>query len=234
MKRVFPGGIKYLLLLLFPIVTAGQAQTRLSDIETGRIEQKSIRKFLHAQAKLGMVYFEDFSASVDGTTDRSKFDFDTHSFHLRQAPGSAWHAFLTTPPAKMWRGRTVSCGFIYSPISHRAYFSGDDYPGLAPGQIFFIEMRIFFGLVRFPVCFVVTKVDPEQRTITFSYVSSGASEGEQTIRLMDDGKGETEILHSTIHQTGSVFRDKILYPIYHRKAIRDVHRNIKRHLDHLK
>ncbi len=221
-----------MLLLLFPMVTAGQAPTRLSDIETGRIEQKSIRKFLKAQSKRGIVYFEDFVASVDETTDRSKFDFDSHPFHLRQAPASAWQAYLTTPPAQMWRGRTVACGFIYSPVRHRAFFPGEDYPGLETGQIYFIEMRILFGLVKFPVCFVVTKVDPEQRTIAFSYVSSGASEGEQTIRLMDDGKGETEILHSTIHQTGNVFRDKILYPIYHRKAIREVHRNIKQHLDH--
>jgi hypothetical protein len=233
MNQVLSCFHKYFLIILFPIAIAGQAQTRLSDIDTSRIAQKTIRKFLKDQVKLGIDYFEDFDPSVDETTDASRFDFNCHHFHLRQTPAKAWHTFLTAQPTQIWQGRIVACGFIYSPVSQRGIYPGDNYPGLEAGQIFFIEMRIFFGLVKFPVCFVVTKVDQAQRTITFSYVSSGASKGAQTIRLMDDGKGETEIIHSILHQTGNVIRDRILYPIYHRKAIDEVHRNIQRQLDQL-
>ena len=190
MNQVFSCFHKYLLIILFPITIAGQAQTRLSDIDTSRIPQKTIRKFLKDQGKLGIVSFEDFCPSVDETTDASRFDFNCHHFHLRQAPATAWHTFLTAEPTQIWQGQIVSCGFIYSPVSQRVIFPSDNYPGLEPGQIFFIEMRILFGLVKFLVCFVVTKVDPVQRTITFSYVSSGPSKGAQTIRLIDDGKGE--------------------------------------------
>jgi len=224
---------KYFSIVLFPITMAGPAQTPLNDIDTSRIAQKSIRKFLQDQEKLGMVYFEDFRPSVDETTDSGRFNFNCHHFHLRQAPATAWEAFLTAQPTQIWQGHIVSCGLIYSPGSQRVIFPGEDYPGLEPGQVFFLEMRILFGLVRFPVCFVVTEVDPVQRTITFSYISSGQSKGAQTIRLIGDGQGGTEIRHSTIHRTGNVIRDRILYPIYHRKAIGEVHWNIKKELDHL-
>jgi hypothetical protein len=230
MNQAFSVFHKYFWILLLPITLAGQAQTRLSDIDSGRIPQKTIRKFLKDQGKRGMVYFEDFRPSVDATTDASRFDFKCHHFHLRQTPATAWRTFLTAQPTQIWQGRIISCGFIYSPVSQRVIFPGDNYPGLEPGQIFFVEMRILLGLVKFPVCLVVTEVDPVQRTIAFSYVSSGPSQGTQTIRLIDDGKGETAILHSTIHRTGNVIRDRILYPIYHRKAIGEVHRNIQRQL----
>jgi len=77
----------------------------------------------------------------------------------------------------------------------------------------------------------VTKIDESKHAITFSYVSSGPSKGSQTIRLIDDGKGGTEIIHSSIHQTENVLRDKTLYPIYHKKAIKEVHRNIRKLLE---
>jgi hypothetical protein len=78
---------------------------------------------------------------------------------------------------------------------------------------------------------MVTQIDERHHAITFSYVSSGSSKGAQTIRLTDDGKGGTNIIHSSIHQTENVLRDKTLYPIYHRKAIKEVHRNIKNILE---
>jgi len=233
MNRVVADFHKYFLILLFPITMASHAETRLSDIDTSRIPQKTIRKFLKDQGELGITCFEDFRPSVDETTDVSRFNFNCHHFHLRQAPATAWQTLLTAQPTRIWQGQIVACGLVYSPVSRRVIYPGDDYPRFEPGQIFFLEMRILFGLVKFPVCLVVTKVDPVQRTITFSYVSSGRSKGEQTIQLIDDGMGGTKIRHSTIHKTGSVIRDKTLYPIYHRKAIGEVHRNIKRQLDHL-
>jgi len=81
-------------------------------------------------------------------------------------------------------------------------------------------------LIRFPVCFMVTQIDEINHSITFSYVSTGPSKGSQTIRLIDKEKGETEIIHSSLHQTENWLRDKTLYPVYHRKAIQEVHQNI--------
>lgn len=218
---------KYILITLILVTSAVQAQTRLSGIDNSRVKQKSIRNFLKGQMETGIVYFEDFRPSVTAQTDTNQFDFNVHRFHLPQAVPIAWNTYKTSHPAQIWQGKVVSCGFVYSPVSERLIFADDKYPGLEPGQIFFIEMRVLFGLVKFPVCFMVTKIDESQHSITFSYVSSGSSKGAQTIRLVDDGKGETEIIHSSIHQTENTLRDKTLYPIYHRKAIQEVHHNIR-------
>lgn len=218
---------KYILITLILVTSAVQAQTRLSGIDNSRVKQKSIRNFLKGQMKTGIVYFEDFRPSVTAQTDTSQFDFNVHHFRLQQSPLLVWNTYITAHPAQIWQGKVVSCGFVYSPVSKRVIFADDKYPGLEPGQIFFIEMRVLFGLVKFPVCFMVTKIDENQHAITFSYVSSGSSKGAQTIRLVGDGKGETEIIHSSIHQTENVLRDKTLYPIYHRKAIQEVHHNIR-------
>jgi len=230
---------KLLIPLVFLLISsAGQAQTQLKDIDQNRIRQKSIRNFLKAQQKIGIVNFEDFKPSVDEQTDSSLFDSNVHYFSLqhgqsstRQARSAAWKTYLSTHPAQVWQGKVVSCGFVYSPQSKQAIFPDDPYPGLETGQVFFIEMRVFFGLVRFPVCFLVTQIDESRQAITFSYIASGPSKGAQKIQLTDNGNGETQIRHSSIHQTKNVIRDKTLYPIYHKKAIREVHQNIKNRIE---
>ena len=231
MRRVCPCSKNYILVIFILAISGVQAQTRLSEIDFNRIRQKSIRNFLKDQIETGIVYFKDFRPSVTAQTDTSQFDFNVHHFHLQQTPETAWNAYITAHPAKVWQGKIVSCGFIYSPVSKRVIFADNNYPELEAGQIFFIEMQVLCGLVKFPVCFMVTKIDETKRTITFSYVASGSSKGSQTIRLDDNGKGGTDILHSSIHQTKNVLRDKTLYPIYHRKAIKEVHQNIKNILE---
>lgn len=212
----------------FLISVSAWGQTRISDPDISRIRQKSIQKFLKARENDGVVYFEDFQASVNAQTITSGFGSNFHRFHLSVPLEKAWSAYLSAHPAKIWRGRVVSCGFIYSPGERTAIFPGDKYPGLATGQVFFIEMRILCRLVRFPVCFIVTEIDASQHAITFSYVSTGASQGAQILKLADDGHGGTTISHSSIHQTKNVLRDKLLYPIYHKKAIKEVHANIRK------
>jgi hypothetical protein len=231
MNQACPCFQKYILITFILMTSVGQAQTRFSDIDNSRIKQKSICNFLKGQIEKGIVTFEDFSPSVTEQTDTSQFDFNVHHFHLRQALPITWNTYITAHPAQIWQGKVVSCGFVYSHVSKRVIFANDRYPGLEPGQIFFVEMRVLCGLIKFPVCFMVTKIDESQHSITFSYVSSGSSKGSQTIRLNDNGKGGTDILHSSIHKTEHVLRDKTLYPIYHRKAIKEVHRNIRNTLE---
>jgi len=231
MNQVLLTSQRSILIIFILISFSSKAQTQLSDIDTDRIKQKSIRNFLNGQREKRIVNFEDFQPSVTVQTDTSKFDFNIHHFSLNQTLTVAWNAYQTSHPAQIWQGKVVSCGLIYSTVSKLAIFPDDHYPGLEPGQIFFIEMRVLCGLVKFPVCFMVTNIDESKQSITFSYVSSGPSKGSQTIKLLDNGKGVTEILHSSIHQTENILRDKTLYPIYHRKAIKEVHRNIKKILE---
>jgi len=230
MNQAFVRFQGYFLAIFVLIAFEGQAQTRLYDIDSSRIAQKSIRNFLRFQIEKEIVYFEDFQPSATLQTDTSQFDFNVHRFRIKQSLTKSWNAYLTAHPAQIWQGRIVSCVFIYSPGSKQAIFADDTYPGLEIGQIFFVEMRVLCGLVKFPVCFMVTQIDEINHSITFSYISTGPSKGSQTIRLIDNGKEEIIILHSSIHKTENVLQDKTLYPIYHKKAIKEVHRNIRNKL----
>jgi hypothetical protein len=228
MNRSYPFLRKFILIIFILISLVGQAQTRLSDIDISRIHQKSIRKFIKDQMERGIETFADFRPSVNGNIDSSRFDFYRHLFSLQQTPAKAWNTYKTAHPDKIWNGKVVSFGFIYSPKNDEIIFQKDAWPGLEPGQLFFLEFRVFCGLYRFPVCFMLTKIDEPTRTILLSYVASGSSTGYQSISLIDNGKGDTEIIHSTIHQPRNILRDKIFYPFYHKKAIGKVHRNIRR------
>lgn len=225
MKSVFR--IIFLVFFVF-CFCKGFTQTKLNELDIKRIKQKSIQKFVSNLEEKGILYFEDLHPSVDSRTDSSKFDSNCHYFRNEHPIDEVWNTYLTAHPARIWNGRIVSLGFIYSPVEKRAIFHEDHYPGLEVGQIFFIQMRVFFGLVSFPVSFVVTEINRQEHFVTFSYLAEGSSKGSQKIQLFAESANQTKIKHSSIHQTDNVLRDKTLYPIYHRKAIRDVHFNVKK------
>jgi len=226
----FVSKIIFFLFFSFCFVS-GFSQTKLNSLDLNQIKQKSIRKFIADLETQGVVYFEDLHPSVNSQTDSGKFDSNCHYFRNKHALQEVWNAYLTVHPASIWNGRIVSLGFIYSPRKGQIVFQEDKYDGLELGQVFFIEMRVFFGLVHFPVCFVVTGLNAKQHSISFSYIQEGLSKGAQTIKLIAKNASLTEIKHSSIHLTDNVLRDKTLYPIYHRKAISEVHRNIIRFLE---
>jgi len=215
---------------LFAISFQLYAQTPLRKTNFSKINQKSIRKFLKSQMELGIVNFEDFQPSVTAQTVTNDYDTNLHQFQLERPLESGWKAYLTAHPATVWQGKVVSCGMVYSQTEKKLIFPDDQYSGLEVGQIFFIEMRIFFRMIHFPVCFMVTNIDENLRQITFSYISTGSSKGAQTIQLIDSGKGFSQIIHSSIHQTENKLRDRTLYPIYHKKAIAEVHQNIQEYM----
>ncbi len=218
------------LLGFFLFTTQSFAQTPLSRTDFSKIGPRSIRKFLKSQMEQGVVNFEDFKPSVTDSTNTGNYDSNVHNFNLQQPLATTWKAYLSAHPATVWQGKVVSCGFIFSPSEKQPVFSSNSYPGLEIGQIFFIEMRILFRLIHFPVCFMVTGINENQHQITFSYISTGSSKGAQTIQLIDSGNGTTQIIHSSIHKTENKLRDRTLYPIYHKKAISEVHQNIRKQL----
>jgi hypothetical protein len=206
------------------------AQTRLSDVNMSRIKQKCLREFIKNQIDSGIVNFEDFRPSVNAQTDSSKFNSYVSRFYLKRPLPEARNAYMTIHPAIVWEGKVISYGLIYAPKSKQVIFPEDAYPGLESGQVFFVEMNVLLGIIRFPICFIVTKVDSVNNEFSFSYVESGPSKGSQTIKLLHNNKNETDIIHSSIHKTKNVIRDEAFYPTYHRKAIGEVHRNIRNKL----
>ena len=58
--------------------------------------------------------------------------------------------------------------------------------------------------------------------------TQGKARGLQKIQLVETPEGYTRIIHITYFRSNSRFRDKALYPHFHKKAITEFHNNIKR------
>lgn len=200
----------------------------MQQVDPSRIEQTSILKLIKKFDEKGIHDFSILQPSVDKTTDTRDFDSNTHIFHNSHQLEDVWNDYLKQHPSKIWNGKTVTMGFIYSPDLKRIIYSNDEYNGIKEGQIYFIQMKVLFGIIKFPVCFMITKVDNQRHEIEFSYVKQGATKGSQTIKLIEEGAKGTKIIHSSLHLTENAFRDKTMYPIYHKRAISEVHRNIER------
>jgi hypothetical protein len=84
------------------------------------------------------------------------------------------------------------------------------------------------GLYNLAVGLQIIEIDSVNRTITYSYIKGGKSRGEQTIYFVPTKKGYTEIIHRTAFKGSSLFRDYYLYPWFHRIAINEFHRNMKK------
>ena len=82
------------------------------------------------------------------------------------------------------------------------------------------------GIYNLAVALEITKIDEQNKTIVFSYVNGGKSKGEQILHFITTADGYTEIIHETLFRSDSKFRDKVLYPFFHNKAINEFHRNM--------
>ncbi len=216
------------LAIIMSLHFTSHSESLIKKADSFRIKQKSVLKLIEKLNEKGISDFSELTPSVDENTDTNGFDSNTHIFHNSNQIEDVWTDYLKQHPSKIWNGKTVSMGFIYSPDQKINIFQDDVYPGIKIGQVYFIEMKVLLGIVKFPVCFMITRVDNQKHEIEFSYIDQGVSKGRQTIKLIDEGTRGTRIIHSSIHLTENALRDKTMYPIYHKKAISEVHRNIEK------
>ena len=121
-------------------------------------------------------------------------------------------------------------GLQYCRKQNTLSYVDDDYKGAAVGQIVLIRVNFLGGLAKIAVAHEITALNDEERMLETCYLLKGKSLGSQQIRLKESVDGFTEITHHTIFKSGSRFRDKVLYPFLHTKAIKAFHDNIRNHL----
>jgi hypothetical protein len=106
------------------------------------------------------------------------------------------------------------------------YRSDHEYAELDTGQVFFVNLKLLRGIYNLAVGLEIITIDSQNKTIQFSYVKGGKSEGVQTIRFFETEEGSTKILHISEFRSNSHFRDKRLYPRFHKKFIYEFHENM--------
>jgi hypothetical protein len=127
----------------------------------------------------------------------------------------------------------VSFGMMYSRRRNEIMYSGDAYSGIEEGQIIFLNLNLFANVVNLAVGHEITGVNDNDKTIKTCYLQNGASTGTQLIQLKEISKGQTEVVHETWYRSGSIFRDKFLYPGFHTKGITEFHNNVQLNVQEL-
>jgi hypothetical protein len=83
------------------------------------------------------------------------------------------------------------------------------------------------GLINIPVAFEIIDIDRKKQILEFSYIDNNKSLGKQTIQFFDNGDGRTMIVHRSYFRSKSWLRNELLYPGFHKKFIKEFHKNMK-------
>lgn len=199
------------------------------SVRLDHIPQQTIREYIRNR---GLFVASDFDKLK--TTCYKRSEIETYHVHSKTFVVEAdlehvWGTYLSISPSETWRCRTVSFGCMYSKKSKAITYAEDPYEGLREGQILFLNVGLFWGLVNIAVAHQITRINPLEKYIEFSYIEGGETEGSQRLTFSQNSDGFTEIEHKTTYRgkRKSPFREKTLYPILHGKVISAFHSNVK-------
>ena len=207
-----------------------QSQNAADRIDMNRIPQKKVRTLVNAQFNDNNIqYFKEIKSTYKQGQDLKGYRMLESVYYLKELPEKVWKTYENTSPAESWNGSMISFGLLLSKSRNTVMYNNDKYySGIDTGQVFYVNLRILKGLYNLAVGLEIINIDSTQMSITYSYLKGGKSQGEQTIFFRPTKKGYTEIIHETAFKSGSFFRDRYLYPYFHKIAINEFHRNMKR------
>ena len=214
------------LFVCFQIHSFGQPM--LDDIDLERIQQRTIRKYIEYQIEGGMRQFSEIRPSWNSGSDLSSFSKKEMTFFLKGDFKEIWQGYVSANPTKSWNGRKISFGLLLLKFPCQIFYDHDLISGVDIGQVYFLRLKLLHGIYSLPVAFEIIKVDEESKIIEFSYIEGNKSIGVQQVKFIDLGHEQTEIIHTSYYKSDSRFRDKWMYPYFHKLIIRDFHRNMRK------
>jgi hypothetical protein len=205
------------------------AQYRMQDIDMNQIPQRKIRTLISELKR-------ESSDMMDIPAPTYRLGQDIHEYwqleskyRIREKPINVWETYLHANPAVSWNGRMVSFGLLVSEYGKILMYRRDrNFARIDTGQILYINLRLLRGIYNLAVGLEIVNIDSVRKSITYSYLKGGKSRGQQTISFNTTKEGYTQIIHHTAYKGDSYLRDRLLYPYFHRIAINEFHRNMKR------
>jgi hypothetical protein len=217
-----------LLTTLTACFTVSFGQMMLDDINLDKIPQRTVRKYIESQLEEGKHDFSELQPSWSSGNDLSSFSKKEMTFYLKGNFADIWKGYVSADPSKSWNGRKISFGLLLLKFPNRIYYDHDPITGVDLGQVYFLKLKILQGIYGLPVAFEIINVDEENKIIEFSYLEGNKSIGVQQVKFIDIGDDRTEIIHTSYYKSDSHFRDKWMYPHFHKVIIKDFHRNMRR------
>lgn len=213
------------------------SQINLSDISLKRIPYKKVRAFMQYQMDQGIVTSDELHASYEKNVIPDSLSKQTTEYVLPESFNEVWSAYSKADPRSAWNGHLVHMGVLIDQQRQKVIYPEEDCEYLDTGQVVFLNLKLLRGIVNVAVAFEIVNIDEETNMLEFSYVKGNASVGKQQLIFTENEDGSTQIVHKTYFKSRSKFRDKYLYPFFHKQATNEFHKNmaraIKEHSDQL-
>lgn len=209
------------------------AQLQLTTVDFDRVPQKKIQGLLKQQCECGVNYFVELKPSCYNVLDSNKYSRQSSSHVIKETILKVWAKLKNIRPKDEYSGKMVSFGFLYSKRMDKIFYNDDDIKGIEEGEILYLNLKLLGGVKNIAVALEVTKVDEANKIIQFCYLDNGVTEGTQQVRLIENGDGNTIISQESRYRNHSKFREKRLYPIFHRQAVNELHFNIQKFIEGL-
>jgi hypothetical protein len=222
----------FIYLFLYAFISQASYSQIPQTIKLDEIPQRKVRNYMVSSEIDKMNDFSAIHSSWRSDMDETGFSINEKTFYLNAGLSAVWNCYRHVNFVRAWNGKSVSFGLLIVKSSNSVIYAKNTVlPEANAGQVYFLDLRLLKGLFNIPVAFEITNIDEEMKIMEFSYIDGNKSEGKQTISFFDNGDGTTRIVHKSYFRSKSSFRDKILYPFFHKKFIREFHENMKEYLD---
>ena len=227
LSRIVNLNLIILLLVCWFLPTSGNSQN-LKSINLEEIPQRKVRRYIALREIDQMSDFALIHASWKKNIDVSDFKVNEKIFYLNYELSSVWNSYRNADPNHNWNRHSIRLGLLISKYTNAVvYTDNSTFPEVDTGQVYFLNLRLMKGLINVPVAFEIINIDQKQQLFEFSYIDNNKSQGKQTIQFFDNGDGTTKIIHRSYFKSKSWFREDLLYPYFHKKFIKEFHRNMK-------
>jgi hypothetical protein len=217
-----------ILLFIFGLSSLIGVSQNLKIIDLKEIPQRRVRKYITSRSIDQMHDFSSIHASCKKDINVSDFNIVEKTFYLKYSLAKVWDWYSHGNLFKTWDGRSIRLGLLILKSSNSViYVKNSFFPEIDTGQVYFLNLRLMKGIINIPVAFEIINIDRVNRILEISYIDNNKSQGKQTIQFFDNGDGRTMIIHRSYYKSGSRFRDELLYPEFHKKFIKEFHRNMK-------
>lgn len=221
----------YFILLLF-IQFQVEAQICLNEVELYKISQNKIQEYVLLQQEHGIQAFTDIKPSMDTDSDVKGYFIRENEYQINKDIEDVWNLYVNTDATKLWDGKKVSFGFLFSKKEDRIVYRNDNISKIDTGMVVYLNLRLMSGLKNLATAFEFINIDTENKVIEFSYLTGNVSEGKQRVQFSETRKGNTRILHTSFYKSNNVFKNYFFYPYFHTRSTNEFHRNLKKLMLH--
>lgn len=215
------------ILMVVPAVCLSQPGV---DIQFDQITSRQVRTLLKKENILELKDVDRLKTSCFDKITGLEYRYHIYSCGINERPEIVWNAYKNLNPKQLGLGDIVSFGLAYSGKHKALIYPSDTCGSVEEGQIIFSELKFLGGVVKMAVAQEITEINETEKSITFCYMENGKTNGSQKIRLRASGNGNTEVIHETFYKSKSRFRDRWLYPGLHKKAVAELHENVRRQI----